>query len=134
MSQESAEVVVGLIEAWNRGDRDGWLAGGHPEIEWSSGILRQVEGRDTIARGRAEMEAFWDEWHALWNLTIEASEVRDLGGTVLVLAKMRTQGKASGAAVERSIGYVFEFEDGLIRRAKAYLSSEEALEAVGLRE
>jgi len=57
-----------------------------------------------------------------------------LGDIVLVLASMRTQGKASGAAVERSIGYVFEFEHGLIRHAKAYLSPEEALNAVGLSE
>jgi ketosteroid isomerase-like protein len=134
MSQENVEIVQRLFEAWNRGDRGGWLARSHPEIEWSSAVLRQVEGRDAIARGRAEMEAFWDEWHALWNLTIEASEVRDLGDTVLVLAGMRTEGKASGAAVDRSIGYVFEFEDGLIRRANAYLSPAEALEAVGLRE
>ncbi len=134
MSRENVEVVQRLVEAWNRGDRGGWLAGAHPEIEWSSAILRQVEGRDAITRGRAAMEAFWDEWHALWNLTVDASEVRDLGDTVLLLAEMRTEGKASGAAVERSIGYVFEFEDGLIRRANAYLSPVEALEAVGLRE
>jgi hypothetical protein len=57
-----------------------------------------------------------------------------LGDTVLLLAEMRTRGKASGAAVERAVGYVFELEDGLIRRAAAYLSRAEALEAVGLRE
>ena len=134
MSQGNVGVVVGLIEAWNRGDRAGWLTGAHPEIEWSSAILREVEGRDAITRGHAAMEAFWDEWHALWNLTIEPSEVRDLGDTVLVLAEMRTEGKASGVATERSIGYVFEFEDGLIRRSTAYLSPAEALEAAGLRE
>lgn len=134
MSQENVEVVQRLFEAWNRGDRGGWLADSHPEIEWSSAVLRQVEGRNAIARGRAEIEAFWDEWHALWNLTLKVSEVRDLGDTVLVLTEMRTEGKASGAAVERSTGYVFEFEDGLIRRANAYLSAAEALEAVGLRE
>jgi hypothetical protein len=45
---------------------------------------------------------------------------------------MRTRGNVSGAEVERSIGYVVEFEDGLIRRMRAYLSQREALEAAGL--
>jgi ketosteroid isomerase-like protein len=134
MSRENVEAVLGLLDAWNRGDRDGWLAQAHPEMEWSSAILRQVEGLGTVYKGRAELLRFWDEWHALWNLEIEVSETRDLGGTVLALARIRTTGKASGAEVERSIGYVFEFEDGLIRTARAYLSPGEALEAVGLRD
>jgi ketosteroid isomerase-like protein len=77
---------------------------------------------------------FWDEWHALWNVHIEVSEVRDLGDSVVVLAEFRAKGKGSGAEVEQSIGYLFEFDDGLIRRASAYLTPEEALEAGGLRE
>jgi hypothetical protein len=60
--------------------------------------------------------------------------MRDLGDTVLVLARLRTQGKSSGVEVERSIGYVFQFEDGLVRRATAYMTPEEAHEAAGLRE
>ena len=71
---------------------------------------------------------------SLWNVHIDASEVRDLGDSVLVLAEFRATGKGSGAEVEQSIGYLFEFEDGLIRRASAYLTPEEALEAAGLRE
>ena len=134
MSRENVEAVLGLLNAWNRGDRDGWLALAHPEMEWSSAILRQVEGGATVYRGRAELQRFWDEWHALWSLEIEVSETRDLGNTVLALARIRTTGKASGAEVGRSIGYVFEFEDGLMRTARSYLSPAEALEAVGLRE
>jgi ketosteroid isomerase-like protein len=134
MSEENVEVVEGWARAWNRGDRDGWLASTHPEVEWSSAIQRQVAGTDGIYRGRAELGRFWDEWHALWNVDIEASEARDLGDSVLVLAEFRAKGKGSGAEVEQSIGYLFEFEDGLIRRASAYLSPEEALEAAGLGE
>jgi ketosteroid isomerase-like protein len=134
MSQETVEIVEGCLRAWNRGDRDGWLAPTHPEVEWSSAIQRQVEGADRVYRGQAEVGRFWDEWHALWNTEIDFSEVRDLGDTVLALAEFRAKGKGSGAEVEQSIGYLFEFEDGLIRRAKAYLSPEKALEAAGLSE
>ena len=102
-----------------------------PDIEWSSGILRQVEGGDAAYRGRAEVGQFWDDWRGLWDLDIEVSEFRDLGDFVLVLAQLRTRGKSSGAEVERSVGYIVKFEDGLIRRARAFLSPEEALEAAG---
>ena len=134
MSQENVEIVEGWARAWNRGDRDGWLAPTHSGVEWSSAIQRQVEGAEGIYKGQAEVGRFWDEWRALWNVHIDVSEVRDLGDSVLAFAEFRAKGKGSGAEVEQSIGYLFEFEDGLIRRAIAYLTPEEALEAAGLRE
>jgi ketosteroid isomerase-like protein len=134
MSQENVEIIEGWARAWNRGDRDGWLTATHPDVEWSSAIQRQVEGTEGIYKGQAEVGRFWDEWRALWNVHIDVSEVRDLGDSVLVLAVFRGKGKGSGAEVEQSIGYLFEFEDGLIRRASAYLTPQEALEAAGLRE
>jgi ketosteroid isomerase-like protein len=134
MSQENVEVVRRLIDGWKGGDREAWLALSHPDVEWSSAILRQVEGGEAVRRGRTELGQFWDEWHALWDVDIEVSELRDLGDTVLALAQLRTRGKSSGAEVERSIGYTFEFEDARVRRARAYPSPEEALEAAGLSE
>jgi ketosteroid isomerase-like protein len=132
VSQENVEVARAMLAAWNRRDRETWLAACHPEIEWSSAILREVEGPESVHRGREAMSRFWDEWQRVWNLEIDVSETRDLGDTVVALATMRTTGRASGAEVDRPIGYVFEFEDGLIRHAKAYLTPREALDAVGL--
>jgi hypothetical protein len=93
-----------------------------------------MEGEDAIYRGVSDVRRFWDEWHDLWRLDIDMTEVRDLGDTVLAFARVTSTGGASGAAVEQSIGYVFEFDGPLIRRARAYLSVGEALEAVGLSE
>jgi ketosteroid isomerase-like protein len=33
MSHANLEVVRGILNAWNRGDVDAWLAPAHPEIE-----------------------------------------------------------------------------------------------------
>jgi ketosteroid isomerase-like protein len=134
MSEENVEIVEAWARAWNRGDRDAWLAPTHPEVEWSSAIQRQVEGTDRIYKGQAEVGRFWDQWHTLWDVDIDISEARDLGNSVLVLAVFRAKGKGSGVEIEQSIGYLFEFEDGLIRKARAYLSPREALEAAGLSE
>jgi ketosteroid isomerase-like protein len=122
------------MDAWNRGDVDAWLETGHPEIEWSSAITRRVEGDESVYRGREEARRFWDEWHSLWDLTIDVSEIRDLGETVLVVGRMRTRGKASGVDLEGPVAYVAEFEEGSIRRIRAYLDPAEAREAVDLSE
>jgi ketosteroid isomerase-like protein len=135
MSQENVQAVRQIIDRWNAGDVDGWLEPAHPDIEWSSAVLRQVEGAGaSVYRGKDELQRFWQDWHELWDLTIEPAEVRDLGETVVVLGHMRTRGNMSGVDLERPVGYVFEFEDRLIRRARAFLTAEEALEAAGLRE
>ena len=134
MSQENVEIVKEMIDGWNRGDFEAWVANSHPEVEWSSAIRRQVEGGAGIYRGRDEVREFWDEWHVVWDVEVELTEARDLGETVLALAVIRTRGRSSGAASERSIGYVFDFQDGLVRRGHSFLSSAEALEAVGLSE
>ncbi len=134
MSQENVDVARGAMDAWNRGDLEAWLATGHPDIEWISAVVAEVEGAERVYRGLAEMRRFWDEWHSVWDLTIEISEARDLGDTVVLLGRMRTRGRASGVPLERPVAYVSEFEGGLIRKIRAYRDPEEALEAVGLRE
>ena len=106
----------------------------HPQAEWSSAILREVEGNHAVHRGRAEIARFWDEWHAVWEIQIDVSGIRAAGSLVVALASLRTKGRSSGVELDRTFGYVLRFEDGLVKSAHAYLSPEEALEAVGLQE
>ena len=134
MSRENVDTLHRTIDSWNRGDLDAVLQSLHPEIEWFSAVAARVEGAETVWRGPAEMRRFWDEWHSLWDLTIELFEIRDLGDTVVASGRMRTRGKASGIDLEGPVAYVAEFDEGLIRRLRAYLDPTEALEAVGLRE
>jgi ketosteroid isomerase-like protein len=134
MSREHVELVRSSLDGWNRGDVDAWLRAAHPDIEWSSEVVRRVEGPEVVYRGTAEMRRFWDEWHTLWDLTIEVLEIRDFGDKVLALARIRARGDASGIDLERPVAYVFEFEDGLARKVRAYLEPQQALEAVGVAE
>jgi ketosteroid isomerase-like protein len=80
------------------------------------------------------MRRFWEEWHSVWDLAIDVSEIRDLGDTVLALGRIRARGKTSGVDLDEAVGYVFEFDEGLIRKSRAYLDPSEALEAAGLSE
>jgi ketosteroid isomerase-like protein len=132
VSQENVETMRRCLDSWNRGDCDAWMESFHPEIEYSSPIARQVEGEETVWRGTAGARRFWDEWHAVWNVSIELSETRDLGDMVFALGRMETRGRASGVELESPVAYVAAFEAGLMRKLRAYRSASEAREAVGL--
>jgi len=136
MSAKDIEAVEAAVRLWNQGDRAGFLAAFHPEGEWSSAIKRQVEGGDGLYRGREEIGRFWDEWHAVWDdLNIIVSEVRSpRDGCVFAFGAVHGIGIGGGVGLERPFGWVLQFEDGLIRDVRAYLSRDEALEAAGLSE
>jgi ketosteroid isomerase-like protein len=134
MSQVSVEVARTAIEAWNRGDVDTYVGCFHPRCEWFSAVIGKMEGDETVYRGHDELRRFWEEWHSVWDLTIEVSEYRELGDTLLILGRMRARGKASGIHLDVPVAYVGESEEGLIRKLRAYLDPKQALEAVGLSE
>ena len=134
MSQQNVDTARRAIDAWNRGDVNGYLELLHPRCEWYSDVIGRMEGTGTVYRGREEIRRFWDEWHSVWDLKIEISEYRDLGDTVLMLGRLRARGKGSGVDLDVPVAYVGEGEGGLIRRLRAYLDPQQALEAVGLAE
>jgi hypothetical protein len=67
-------------------------------------------------------------------MDIDLYKTRDLGDSVPVFTTVRTKGKSSDVKIEQEIGYLFEFEDGLVRRASSFLRPEEAVKAAGLSE
>ena len=131
MSSQNVETVRKSIEGWNRGDVHAWMEAAHPDVEWTSEIVQRIEGAEAVYRGTDGMRRYWDEWHSLWDVTIELSEVRDLGDTVLAIAQVSTHGRGSGIDVDQPVSFVFEFEDGLARRGRAYLDPQQAIEAAG---
>jgi ketosteroid isomerase-like protein len=133
MSRENVDLALRHIDAWNRGDVDSWVELFHPEAEYISELIGRMEGADNVFRGRPGVRRFWDEWHSVWDLTVEVSEIRDLGGdTVLTIGRNRARGRGSEVDLDVPMAYVGEVEDGLIRRLRAYHDPNEALEAVGL--
>jgi ketosteroid isomerase-like protein len=136
MSEENVEIVKASLDGWNRGDFDAWMdsSHSHPEIEWSSEVTMRMEGSETVFRGFDGLRDYWDEWHSLWDVRIDPTEIRDLGDTILVIAQTRTRVEGSGIDIEGVVAYVFEFEGALARRVRSYLDPRRALEAVGLSE
>ncbi len=134
MSHENVAVVRRSLAAWERDDFDGFVQDWHPESEFFSAFIVHGEGDGRAFQGLQGMREYWDEWHSLWDLSVEVYETRDLGDVVLVVAKMRVRGKGSGLAIESPLAYVIELDSGLLRKVQTYLNVSEALKAVGLEE
>jgi ketosteroid isomerase-like protein len=135
MSRENVEVVRRTIEAWKRDDFETWLSMFDPGVEWHS-AQRLVEGAASTYRGIDGMREMWTFWRTeVEDLQLEIQAHRDLGDNdVLTLAHLRWRGPASGIMVESPLAMVATVRDGRVVRSMDYLSYDEALEAVGLRE
>ena len=136
MSREHVEVVRQALEAWQRDDFETWVAALDPAIEWYTVLEKLVEGLGSVYRGTEGMRKFWTAYRTeLDDFQIEGQELRDLGDDrVLLLGHFRWRGPASGIEVGSPLGLVMTLREGKVIHSSDYLSHEEALEAVGLRE
>jgi ketosteroid isomerase-like protein len=134
MSQENVEVVQAALEAWQHDDFDAFLSVIHPNIEWHAVLQRLVEGPESPYRGYDGMRRFWRDYRTeLAHMEVEAQELRDVGDDqVVLLARFRWRGLASGIQSESPLGMVITVRDGKFIHSIDYLSHQEALEAVGL--
>jgi ketosteroid isomerase-like protein len=102
-----------------------------PEVELredprfpEAGVYR---GREAVARYFAQFTESFDEF------TFEAEDFIDLGGDrVLILFRLRTRGRGSGAMVEARPGWIYTIRGGMTVRIEAYLERGEAFAAAGL--
>jgi ketosteroid isomerase-like protein len=132
MPGENVEVMRAGIDAWNRDDRDGWLAVFAPEAEWHTTGRFADRG---VYRGREALARYWAEFREdVEVLGTSVSEVRAIGDKVLVAATATGRGRLSRAVFEVPVWFVSTFCDGLVVRVETHDDAEGALEAVGVRE
>ncbi len=132
MTQSALDTRIARLQALNeaiqRGDRDGFRTRitevMHADCEWDP-LIAAVEGGDY--RGRDGMADFFDDFLGSFEVRYVDPDFRAVGDdAVLLLADMRVRGRESGVEVPRELGVLFEFEGGLVRRARAYESHREA--------
>src|SRR3954464_13692686 len=97
MSQENAEVMRQVMEAFNRRDRDAWLRLQDPEMEFRADPgwpeSETVRGRDAVWEFIADIVEAWEPGD------FEMGEVIDAGSNRLLARLTRpVQGKTSGIA------------------------------------
>jgi SnoaL-like protein len=88
-----------------------------------------------VYRGTDECREFWREWLSAWETLAFDYELVDAGDRVVALMNMRMRGRSSGIDVPfGKFGWVGTFRNGLLVRAKLYMSQSDALEAAGVNE
>lgn len=104
----------------------------HSDIEWDTSATGAL---GTVARGMEEVNDWWRGWVQAWESYVFRSigEYRDLGEWVLAPVDVRAQGRG-GIPVNERIFELYRLRDGKIASYRSFLSEQDALEAVGLRE
>ena len=131
MSAANVEVVQKLFDAMGRDDLEEAMQYVHPDGEWVNPDYAMEPGTRRGRSGvRIALTAFRDSFA---ELSIDASEMVDLGDRVLVSGTFSGVGRVSNAAFgPQPFGFLVTMADGLIKRYEWFLTPEEAREAAGL--
>jgi ketosteroid isomerase-like protein len=132
MSEENLEIALAVIDAWNRGDREAFLALWDEEGEFYP-LRAQLEGEsysghEGMTRFLAEMTQDFEE------VRFEIEETRDTGEQVVGVGRFRARGRASGLDLNVPLGVLTRMRRGKIVYARFFSEPADALEAAGLQE
>jgi ketosteroid isomerase-like protein len=129
MSGDRLAILRSAVEAFNRGDWDGFLA--HVNEGFTLDLSRATgpeHGVFTVADTRALLERFAESWESV---EIEIHEMTEVGEHVVAPQTMHARGR-DGIDVPSRVTWVWTFGGSEIVHATMYQDSDDALEAVGL--
>src|SRR5262245_28964806 len=131
MSQANLEMTRRLIDAYNRGDVESFLAEMDPDIEWIP-IMAVLEGR--VYRGHDQIRGWLEDIARDWEYFEPCyEEYHDLGDRVLIFGRWRARARASGVVLENQPAtWLYEVKDGKAAWMRTFTDRAEALEAAGL--
>lgn len=119
------------IEAFNRRDVESFLEVCHPDCEWQP-FLRARDDDVPYCASDGIRHWFQATDAAFADVREEALEVREANGALVALGTLHYRGKASGVEVTSPVGWVLEFRDGMIARARTYIDPDQAVEDAAL--
>jgi ketosteroid isomerase-like protein len=134
VSQENVEIVQRVIQRFADQDIEAALKDIDPDaaLDWSNSDAPDSGVYTGHEAWRGFMQARDD---ALVDRRFDSAELlTPAADTVVLVGRVREQGRTSGAAVETRGATVWTLRDGKVIYLKIYQSSDEALKAVGLGE
>jgi ketosteroid isomerase-like protein len=133
MSEENVETLRRGLAAFNRRDRDAFVALCDAEVEnvppkeWPENA--PIRGPEAIWTFFVEAQDAWEQGSYEWG------ELIDAGGNKVVANQLREmRGKSSGAGVAWSYWVVLTLREGKVLRWEWFADRAEALQAAGLGE
>jgi uncharacterized protein len=132
MSEENGEIVKRSIAAYSGRDFETMRATAHPDTEQDWSASRGLEAG--VYKGVEEVMGFYRNFlDTFEKIDVEPDRFIESGDSVVVPNTAYLRGRDGIETVARST-FVFELRGGLITRICLYQETQEALEAVGLRE
>ena len=129
MTQRNLDVVKRMDALYRAGKFDEVVELHAADVEWDASHF--PEGR--VYHGHDGIRAFFRRYGGTWStLDVEFEEVFEAGDKVVVFARDRGIGRASGAPVEFVYAQVITLRDGKIVHWQAFTDREAALEAAGV--
>ena len=124
------ELARTAYEAFSKQDYDAVLeiADSDVEYEFVGGFAEgnAFHGPGAIRELWKQLDEVFVEWQS------RPEELIDLGDQVLVLAREKGVGRASGLQFDQKLGHLITFRDGRITRFQVFGSWRRALRSVGL--
>jgi len=131
----SFDVVRAFYDRWDAADLAPAFKLMAPDVEWHTAPTSLSAGK--ILYGVKAVLRHMDQLldaEVIEESDVTVERISDLGDQVLVLERETYVGRASGVRTEARIGVIYRVADGRIVDVRGFMSHEEALEAVGLRE
>ncbi len=125
----NAAIIRSVLDAWAAGDVETIVAAMAEECELVP-LRAQLEG--TSYRGHDGVRRFYEDLNTDWeDLRLPYDEVREIGDSVVVFARLVARGRTSGVNLDVPIGQLWELRDGKILTLRAFSEPEDALRAAG---
>jgi ketosteroid isomerase-like protein len=133
MSQESVEIVRGMLDAFNRGDVAAVVATFDASCELEEPSEMPDSPRSGF-RGHDGVRRWMTNLREVVGVRFEAIGFTAVGDAIVGEFAARGLGQASGVPVEWTTFAVVHMQDRKILRAQAFLTKDEALQAAEPRE
>ncbi len=127
------ELAREILDALGRRDGPRLVALAQPDVEWLSFFALGEEGN--MYRGHKGLSQYMsDLGEAFESLVPEVDDAIGAGDIAVLIGRILTRGRGSGAESETPAGWMLKFRDGRLVRFRAFREPPQALEAVGLSE
>lgn len=130
---DNASIIRGVYDAFLRGDITAVVAAMDEQIEWSEAEhVTYWQGVPFTGPHAVLTGVFARLPHDFDNFRVEVSRLIAAGDTVVVEARYRAIGRATGTPLDAQVAHVFDLRDGKIVRFQQYTDTWQFAQVTGI--
>jgi ketosteroid isomerase-like protein len=125
------QIVLAMVDAYNRRDLEATLSYLHPQMQWSSAIAAPADG-SRVYHGIEGYRTYWEDVFSICEeVEVTFSSVRSAGDAVITMGRVRGRARAGGV-IDVPGSWVWKLRDGLIASGRIFTDEAQARAAAGL--